>query len=161
MTVYGQSTSDTSAERQGSALSGLEEVVVTARRRAESLQDTPLSVSAFSARQIETRGILRTTDVGKYTPNVQFDSVATESGGGASTQVYIRGIGQSDHVITVEPGVGVYLDGVYIGKSVGSLLDTVDVEQVEVLRGPQGTLFGRNTIGRCDFNYFQATHRGV
>lgn len=134
------------AQSQGSE-AGLEEITVTARRREESLQETPISVSAFSAQQIETRGILRTTDVGKYTPNVQFDSVATESGGGASTQVYIRGIGQSDHVITVEPGVGVYLDGVYIGKSVGSLLDTVDVEQVEVLRGPQGTLFGRNTIG--------------
>jgi iron complex outermembrane receptor protein len=142
MTVYGQGTSGTSAER-----GTLEEITVTARRRAESLQDTPISVSAFSAKQLETRGVLRTTDVGKYTPNVQFDSVATESGGGASTQVYIRGIGQSDHVITVEPGVGVYLDGVYIGKSVGSLLDTVDVEQIEVLRGPQGTLFGRNTIG--------------
>jgi iron complex outermembrane receptor protein len=142
MTVYGQGTSGTSAER-----GTLEEITVTARRRAESLQDTPISVSAFSAKQLETRGVLRTTDVGKYTPNVQFDSVATESGGGASTQVYIRGIGQSDHVITVEPGVGVYLDGVYIGKSVGSLLSTVDAEQIEVLRGPQGTLFGRNTIG--------------
>lgn len=134
------------AQSQDSELA-LEEVVVTARRRAESLQDTPLSVSAYSSAQLETRGVTIVTDVGKYTPNVQFDPVATESGGGASSQVYIRGIGQTDYVITVEPGVGVYLDGVYVGKSMGSLLDAVDIEQIEVLRGPQGTLFGRNTIG--------------
>lgn len=151
--VHGQDASGVSAnDQQGDESTlrdqpALEEITVTARRREESLQKTPISVSAFSAQQIETLGILRTTDVGKYTPNVQFDSAATESGGGASTQVYIRGIGQSDHVITVEPGVGLYLDGVYIGKSVGSLLDTVDVEQIEILRGPQGTLFGKNTIG--------------
>ena len=115
------------AQSQDSELA-LEEVVVTARRRAESLQDTPLSVSAYSSAQLETRGVTIVTDVGKYTPNVQFDPVATESGGGASSQVYIRGIGQTDYVITVEPGVGVYLDGVYVGKSMGSLLDAVDIE---------------------------------
>jgi iron complex outermembrane recepter protein len=125
----------------------LEEVIVTARRREESLQDTPISVSAFNASQLEARGVNIVTDVAKYTPNVQFDPVATESGGGASSQVYIRGIGQTDYVLTVEPGVGIYLDGVYVGKSMGSLLDTVDIERIEVLRGPQGTLFGRNTIG--------------
>ena len=145
--VHGQEASGSPATDQPGDESSLDEVIVTARRREESLQDTPLSITAFSAEQLETRGVLFITDVGKYTPNVQFDAVATESGGGASTQTYIRGIGQQDYVITVEPGVGVYLDGVYIGKSMGSLLDTVDIEQVEVLRGPQGTLFGRNTLG--------------
>lgn len=126
---------------------GLEEVVVTARRREESLQDTPVAVTAFSASDMETRHITSTFQVTHFVPNVQFDSAASESGGGESSQVSIRGIGQTDYVITVEPGVGLYLDGVYIGKSVGSLIDTVDLERIEVLRGPQGTLFGKNTIG--------------
>jgi iron complex outermembrane receptor protein len=125
----------------------LEEVVVSARKRAENLQQTPVSVSAFVAEELEQRQVTSTADIGNLVPNVQFDGVASESGGGASTQMSIRGIGQTDYVLTVEPGVAVYLDGVYISKSVGSLLNTVDLEQVEVLRGPQGTLFGRNTIG--------------
>ncbi len=125
----------------------LEEVVVSARKRAENLQETPVSVSAFGAEELEQRQVASTADIGNLVPNVQFDGVAAESGGGASTQMSIRGIGQTDYVLTVEPGVAVYLDGVYISKSVGSLLNTVDLEQVEVLRGPQGTLFGRNTIG--------------
>lgn len=126
---------------------GLEEIVVTARKREENLQSTPLSVSAFGGEALAQRGVQQVSDVTSYVPNVQFDSAASESGGGASTQISIRGIGQADYVLTVEPAVGVYLDGVYIGKSVGSLLDTVDIDRLEVLRGPQGTLFGRNTIG--------------
>lgn len=125
----------------------LEEVVVTARRREEGLQDTPVAVSAFGAADIEERNIMSPADVSQYVPNLQFDSTAAESGGGSSSQISIRGIGQTDYVITVEPGVGLYLDGVYIGKSVGSLIETVDLERIEVLRGPQGTLFGKNTIG--------------
>ena len=125
----------------------LEEIIVSARKREESLQQTPVAVSVFSDVDLEQRRISNTADLTHFVPNVQFDAVASESGGGASTQVAIRGIGQTDYVLTVEPGVGVYLDGVYISKSVGSLLDTVDLERVEVLRGPQGTLFGRNTIG--------------
>lgn len=125
----------------------LETITVNARRVEESLQNTPVAVSALSGETLDTRGVQFASDVGKYVPNVQFDSVASESGGGASSQISIRGIGQTDYVITVEPGVGVYLDGVYVGKSMGSLLDTVDVDQIEVLRGPQGTLFGKNTIG--------------
>jgi iron complex outermembrane receptor protein len=125
----------------------LETVVVTARKRSENLQATPLSISAFNSNGLTERNVQQASDITSYVPNVQFDSGATESGGGASTQIAIRGIGQVDYVLTVEPGVGVYMDGVYIGKSVGSMLDTVDVERMEVLRGPQGTLFGRNTIG--------------
>ena len=126
---------------------GLADIVVTARRRQESVQSTPLSVSAFDARALNERNVQVASDVTNFVPNVQFDSVASESGGGAATQVSIRGIGQTDYVITVEPAVGIYLDGVYVGKSVGSLLDTVDIDRIEVLRGPQGTLFGKNTIG--------------
>ena len=129
------------------SFTALEEVVVTARKREESLQDTPVAVSAFSADELELRNVTTVSDVSRFAPNVQFDSTSSESGGAGSGQIAIRGIGQTDYVITVEPGVGMYLDGVYIGKSVGSLIDNVDIERVEVLRGPQGTLFGKNTIG--------------
>jgi iron complex outermembrane receptor protein len=125
----------------------LEELTVTARKREENVQTTPLSVSAFGERALQERNIQSAADVTGHVPNVQFDSVASESGGGAATQIAIRGIGQTDYVLTVEPGVGIYLDGVYVGKSIGSLLDTVDIERLEVLRGPQGTLFGKNTLG--------------
>lgn len=125
---------------------GLEEIVVTARRRKEDLQQTPLAVTAFSAAAIEARGMQTVADVTNFTPNVQFDSSAAEAGGGGSTSIAIRGIGQTDYVLTVEPAVGLYLDGVYIGKSIGSLLDLVDIDNIQVLRGPQGTLFGRNTL---------------
>jgi iron complex outermembrane receptor protein len=126
---------------------GLEEIVVSARRREESIQTAPVAVSAFGAAELELRNVQSSADAANFVPNVQFDAAASESGGGASSQIAIRGIGQTDYVITVEPGVGVYLDGVYVGKSMGSLLDTVDVERMEILRGPQGTLFGKNTIG--------------
>lgn len=125
----------------------IEEVVVSARKREERLLDTPIAVTALGASAIELRQMQSAADIGNYAPNVQFDAAASESGGGSSSQISIRGIGQTDYAITVEPGVGLYLDGVYIGKSVGSLMDTVDLEQIEVLRGPQGTLFGKNTIG--------------
>ena len=134
------------AQEDGAAIA-LEEIVVTARRREESLQDTPVSVTALNADAIELRNIQSVADVTNYAPNIQFDSVASESGGGASSQISIRGIGQTDYAITIEPGVGLYLDGVYIGKSMGSLLDAVDLDSIQVLRGPQGTLFGKNTIG--------------
>ncbi len=126
---------------------GLEEITVTARRREESIQSAPLSVSAFGTAALAERNVQSASDITSFVPNVQFDSAASESGGGASSQISIRGIGQTDYVLTVEPAVGIYLDGVYIGKSMGSLLDAVDVDRLEVLRGPQGTLFGKNTIG--------------
>lgn len=140
-----QPTSTTEATR--SRLQGLEEIVVSARRREESIQSAPVAVSAFSSEALAIRNIQSSAEVANFVPNVQFDAAASESGGGASSQIAIRGIGQTDYVITVEPGVGVYLDGVYVGKSMGSLMDTVDIERIEVLRGPQGTLFGKNTIG--------------
>ena len=141
------STAPLSAQSDSGSSASLEEIVVTARKREESLQDTPLAVSAFNARELEQRNIISVNEVSQYIPNVQFDNVAQEAGGGSSSQIFIRGIGQTDYVLTVEPGVAMYLDGVYISKSMGSLIDNIDLEQVEVMRGPQGTLFGRNTIG--------------
>ncbi len=135
------------ASSTDTTVGGLYEIVVTARKRQESVQTTPLSVSAFDSRSLSERNVQSSSEIASFVPNVQFDSAASESGGGATSQIAIRGIGQTDYVITIEPGVGIYLDGVYVGKSIGSLLDTVDIERIEVLRGPQGTLFGKNTIG--------------
>ncbi|MDJ0928490.1 MAG: TonB-dependent receptor [Gammaproteobacteria bacterium] len=134
----------TAQEGRSSVL--LEDVVVTARKREESLQDAPVAVSAFSGDQLEFRGI---TDIGQIehiTPNLVLRKSPTNSNV-INAAAYIRGIGQNDFVPVLDPGVGIYVDGVYLGRSVGGILDIVDIERIEVLRGPQGTLFGRNTIG--------------
>ncbi len=126
---------------------GLQEIVVMARKRAESLQDAPISITAFSADDLEARGTNGLVEVAAFTPNLV---VQNNPGNGSSTSaaaVYLRGVGQDDFAPTLEPGVGIYVDGIYIARTVGALLDVVDIERLEVLRGPQGTLFGRNTIG--------------
>lgn len=147
MCLYMAPTAVLAQSVNDAALTTLEEVIVTARKREESLQETPVAVTAFTATDLELRNISSVSELGMYSPNVQFDGTASESGGGGSSQIAIRGIGQTDYVITIEPGVGMYLDGVYLGKSVGSQIDNIDLERVEILRGPQGTLFGKNTIG--------------
>lgn len=125
----------------------IEEVVVTARRIEENIQDTPIAVTALSGAELDLRGALDTTSIADSTPNLFFEQGGGPSGSSSSPSIFIRGIGQSDFLITSEPGVGLYLDGVYISRTTGALFDLMDVERVEVLRGPQGTLFGRNTIG--------------
>ena len=125
----------------------IEDIVVTARKREESLQDTPIAISAYTGEGLETRGAQTLQSLATLTPNLVIQNNPAFGGSGNSAAVYIRGIGQQDFVPTVDPGVGIYVDGVYIARSVGALLDLVDFERVEVLRGPQGTLFGRNTIG--------------
>ena len=126
---------------------GIGTIVVTARRRAESLQDTPISITAVTSEALEQRGINTVTDIGDFTPNVQFNSSVPVSASNATAAIFIRGIGQNDYQLSADPGVGLYLDGVYISRGVGNVLDVLDIERIEVLRGPQGTLFGRNTIG--------------
>ena len=131
---------------QGKSSALLEEVIVTARKREESLQDAPVAISAFTGDSLEFRGV---TDIGRldeFSPNLVINKSPTNSNV-TNAAVYIRGIGQNDFVPVIDPGVGIYVDGVYLGRSVGGILDIVDLERVEVLRGPQGTLFGRNTIG--------------
>lgn len=125
----------------------LEEVVVSARKREESLQDTPVAVSAFTANELKIRNIRSTNQLADVTPNLTFDSNAPASGSNASSQIFIRGIGQTDFTAVTDPGAGLYVDGVYYARSIGGSLDFLDLERVEILRGPQGTLFGRNTIG--------------
>jgi iron complex outermembrane recepter protein len=125
----------------------LEEVIVTARKRTENIQDVPISITALTTADLQARGIENLAGVAHFAPNLQVDSTAAVSGSSIASTIFIRGIGQTDFTPNSDPGVGVYLDGVYLARSVGSLLDLVDVQSVEVLRGPQGTLFGKNTIG--------------
>ncbi len=127
------------------AASVLGEIVVTARKREESLQLVPVSVTAISAANLEAKSLTTLRDVGQFTPNFSFSSHG--QGGSSAGLIYIRGIGQSDPHLTNEPGVGIYLDGVYFGRMQGLDLDMMDLERIEILRGPQGTLFGKNTIG--------------
>ena len=125
----------------------IEEVVVTARKVEESIQDSPVAITALSGDQLETRAALNISDATASAPNVSFESSGATSGMTAAPIVFIRGLGQADFVINADPAVGTYLDGIYLGRSLGSLADLLDLQRVEVLRGPQGTLFGRNTIG--------------
>jgi len=135
------------AQGQPSSDGSLEEVIVTARRVEERLQDTPLAVSAFSGDALIERQVFETTELDQLVPNLQFADNAPLAGNNSSSQVFIRGIGQTDPTSTVDPGVGLYLDNVYMGSAVGGTMALRDIGSIQVLRGPQGTLFGRNTIG--------------
>ena len=126
---------------------GLRELVVTARNREEAVQDVPLAISAFSGRELRVRQIGTTDQLGYVTPNLTFNSSGAFAGTKAAAHVFIRGAGQVDYLPVTDPGVAVYVDGIYMARSVGAVMDLVDVERVEVLRGPQGTLFGRNAVG--------------
>jgi iron complex outermembrane receptor protein len=129
------------------ASGGIEEVTVTARKKEESLQDAPISISAFSGEGLEQRGVTSLAEIENFTPSMTFQNNPSFSGASSSASIYLRGIGQKEFLPTVDPGVGLYVDGIYVARSVGAVLDLVEIERVEVLRGPQGTLFGRNTIG--------------
>ena len=123
----------------------VEQITVTARKREEDLQRTPLSLTAITRDQLESGRLPDLTSIEALTPNLSF-SIGTD-GGSSSVNAFVRGVGQGDHVITTDPGVGVYLDGVYLSRVYGANLELADIEQITVLRGPQGTLFGKNTIG--------------
>jgi len=120
------------------------DIVVTARRRNEALLDVPIAVTAYSGEQLERQGAVDITDIGDTTPNVTLE---VSRGTNSTLTAFIRGIGQQDPVGGFEQGVGIYLDDVYLNRPQGAVLDIYDVERIEVLRGPQGTLYGRNTIG--------------
>ncbi len=141
------SAQDETAGEQASESDQGNAIVVTARRREESLQETPVAISAFNAEMLEERQVLQTQDLERITPSLQFKPAGQLSGNSAASVVFIRGVGQLDPTAAVDPGVGVYIDEVYVGRAVGSTIEFGDIAGVEVLRGPQGTLFGRNTIG--------------
>ncbi len=123
---------------------GVETIVVTAQKREQNLQQTPLTISAVTADALEERGVSTIEDLASLVPNL---TSTNGPQGSSDANFFVRGVGQFDFIITNDPGVGVYLDGVYLGRTVGALLDTGGVERIEILRGPQGTLFGRNTLG--------------
>ena len=125
----------------------IEEIVVTAQKREENLQETPIAITAFTEEALEGRMINDISKLADFTPNVIFDTTAPISGLSNGAAVFIRGVGQLDFGLTTDPGVGTYIDGVYSSRAVGGVLDVVDIERIEILRGSQGTLFGRNTIG--------------
>ncbi|MDB3995280.1 TonB-dependent receptor plug domain-containing protein, partial [Gammaproteobacteria bacterium] len=119
-----------------------DEVVVTARQREETAQSVPIPITALGGDQIEARNITELADIGKLTPNMNFEAQGINS---TVTNVFLRGIGQTNWSETQDPKIGIYIDGVYLSRPQGGMVDLIDVERVEVLRGPQGTLFGRNT----------------
>jgi len=127
-----------------STANAIEELVVTARRRDESLQDVPISITAFTGEQLERIGADTLIAVGQSSPNVTLE---VSRGTNTTITAFIRGVGQQDPVAGFEAGVGLYVDDVYLNRPQAAVLDIYDVERIEVLRGPQGTLYGRNTIG--------------
>jgi len=132
----------TSAQTQpGTAL---EEVVVTAQRREGNLQDTPIAISAFTNEKLEVLGVTNVSEIAAYAPNTTIQNTPNTNSGMA---VFIRGIGTSETALLTDPKIGIYIDDIYMSKTMGGVFDIVDIERIEVLRGPQGTLFGRNTTG--------------
>jgi iron complex outermembrane receptor protein len=125
----------------------LQEVVVTATKMAVNNRDVPIAIAAFSGAELRDQGINSVNAIANLTPSVNLDTSTAFSGSRSVLSASIRGIGQDDFDLNFDPAVGVYVDGIYLARNVGTNLQLLDVERVEVLRGPQGTLFGRNTIG--------------
>jgi len=123
------------------------EIVVTAERRAGRLQDTPISITALTAVGLEKRGISNLRQISAYTPNVELTTTSRPTGGGSAFAAFFRGVGSGDYTFPTDPTIGLYVDGVYLARPLGGLMSLADITRVEVLRGPQGTLYGRNTLG--------------
>ncbi len=141
--AVGAATGSMASAQEGQRVT-LEEVIVTAQKRAENLQEVPLSISAIGAQELDNRGIESLGDLNAVAPNVM---IRQNPGARLISTLSIRGSGQGQPAIWIDAPVGLYLNGIYLGKTQGSIFDVVDIERVEVLRGPQGTLFGRNTEG--------------
>jgi iron complex outermembrane receptor protein len=133
----------TAAVPGGADTGTIQEIVVTARRFAEDLQNVPIAVTALSAATIQTQDVTNLQDLNSFVPNMK---IAADRATSSTINVYIRGVGQSDPLWGFEPGVGVYIDDVYLARPQAALLDVIDVQDLEILRGPQGTLYGKNTI---------------
>lgn len=125
----------------------LEEVVVTAQKRSQSIQEVPIAITAYTAEALQSKGLTDLHSLSNLAPNVNLDGGSPFSGDSSVLSASIRGIGQDDFAFNLDPGVGVYLDGVYLARTIGANQNLLDVDRIEILKGPQGTLFGRNTIG--------------
>ena len=145
--IFAPNASAQTAQKQDRASAQLDEIIVTARKKSESLQDAPIAISAYTGEALEYKGVTNLEEIAKFVPNLNLQNNPSFSGASNSAAIYLRGVGQKEFLPTTDPGVGLYVDDVYIARSVGAILDLIDVERVEILRGPQGTLFGRNTIG--------------
>ncbi len=135
-----------SAGAQDVSSGGLAEIIVTAQRRTENLQKTAIAVTALSTDELEQRSIQSTTDLMQVAPGLQVSTQTAGDSGGSAT-FFLRGLGQEREGSGSEPAVGIYVDDFYYPTVQGSVFSILDIKQIEVLRGPQGTLFGRNTIG--------------
>lgn len=146
-----EQSKDESEEAQGqsgSRIGAIEgTIIVTARKREEDVQDTPIAISAFSGESLEARGVTTIDEIGGITPNVNYQNNPAIGGSSSVSTVYIRGIGQRDFLGTIDNGSGFYIDDVIVARTVGAVVDLLDIDRVEVLRGPQGTLNGRNNVG--------------
>ncbi|HRP73145.1 MAG TPA: TonB-dependent receptor [Luteimonas sp.] len=144
--AFAQDANDDTAtqEAESGEATTLNAITVTARRREEALKDVPVAVTALDHQRLEDTGAKDLTALQQQTPNA---TVQVARGSNSTLISFIRGVGQQDPLWGFEPGVGLYVDDVYIARPQGALLDVYDIERIEVLRGPQGTLYGRNTIG--------------
>ena len=136
-TVFAQQNNDESRGK-------LERIEVTARKTVESLQETPVAITSIGATELTEKGISVLTEIQQFSPNT---TMQTSRGTNSTLTAFIRGLGQQDPLWGYEPGVGIYIDDVYMARPQGAVLDLLDVQRIEVLRGPQGTLYGKNTIG--------------
>ena len=143
----------------GTASAQLEEIIVTAEFREANVQDTPIAITAVNAAMLESRGQTNIVDVANQAPNVTMTPAGQSAGSAMVT--FIRGVGQSDFNYALEPGVGMYVDEVYYPNLTGSMVELLDIDRVEIARGPQGTLSGRNSIGGSVKIYsVEPTHGG-
>ena len=135
------------AQQVASSQEQIPEIVVTAQKRAQNEQDVPIAITTFTAQALQDKNIVDVQGLARLTPNVNLDTASPFGGSNQVLSASIRGIGQDDFGINLDPGVGVYVDGIYFARTTGANVNLLDVDQVEILKGPQGTLFGRNTIG--------------
>jgi len=170
--AHAQDTPSAGTEQQDTQASTSDDdaggIVVTARRRSERLQDVPISITAMSGDMLKDRGVSDLKALTNFTPGLEINNGRSD-GGSTTAQIFIRGVGQNDFLIPNDPGVGLYVDDVYVARSTGAVTGLSDVQSIEVLRGPQGTLYGKNTIGGAvriatvapDFDAFSGTARAT